>query len=185
MARAWQGHGKDFAGWHSSAQSFTASAVFLRGRFRLSCACGVVTHPCAACDGSKEGERPTVEGLAYHALRSCSSTIRFSSGARALARRRLPMAANWMSFWRWRRWMAWKALTRLRCRAWSAGGRRVRFLIGAPKALDLDQHAALIDYVRQGGTHERYLAEEQVRAPRGCLAVVNGRSSGSRRARLG
>eukprot|EP00972_Heterocapsa_arctica_P001765 252218-Heterocapsa_arctica.AAC.1 len=85
------------------------------------------------------------------------------------------MAANWARFWQWRRALAWKALTRLRRRVRAAGGRAVRFLIGVPKTLDFDQRAALIQYIQQGGTYERYLAEVQACAPRGCLAVESGR----------
>jgi hypothetical protein len=74
-----------------------------------------------------------------------------------------------------RRALAWAALTRLRRRVRAAGGRAVRFLLGAPRTLDFNQHEALVQYIQQGGTYERYLAEVQAQYPRGCLAVVSGR----------
>jgi hypothetical protein len=74
-----------------------------------------------------------------------------------------------------RRALAWAALTRLRRRVRAAGGRAVRFLLGAPRTLDFNQHKALVQYIQQGGTYERYLAEVQAQYPRGCLAVVSGR----------
>eukprot|EP00972_Heterocapsa_arctica_P069939 10333212-Heterocapsa_arctica.AAC.1 len=85
------------------------------------------------------------------------------------------MAIGWERIRHARRALAWAALTRLRRRVKAAGGRAVRWLVGVPKTLNSDQHEALVRYIQQGGTYERYLAEMQAQQPRGCLTVVNGR----------